>query len=90
MTDGGAKVPVRNFRAYRRKIGETIWLYVESYFYEIDSLLDLLWRECDGEKSVEQIGQRLAEATGVSAEEGVAQAEIGFSQMSELDIIHWR
>lgn len=81
-----ARIPRRNFRAYRRKAPEgNVWIVVESYFYEIDDNLDQIWRAIDGKRTVGEI----ARAALGDAADAVEQTTQVLDQFAELDIIEW-
>lgn len=60
-----ASVPKREFFVRRRKYDGQCWLIAGTCFYEIDDLVDVVWRACTGDAPIGAIARQLGEERGM-------------------------
>jgi hypothetical protein len=54
------RVPRRRYHVRRRRSGKTVLLVARDQQFEVDSFTDQVWRSCDGLRTLEEIGARVA------------------------------
>ena len=71
----------------RRHDCETAWLDRRNDWYELDDLTDLVWLECEGGTTVEQIARSIGSARGLSFEEALAVTVLAIDRFRELQLL---
>lgn len=65
-------VPEHDIRVRRRRNASAVVLICDNHFFEIDELVDSVWRCCDGRSTLLTIAERLAVERGLAVGDALA------------------
>jgi hypothetical protein len=89
MTQREQDVPERDFRAFRRVVDGVVHLEKENQFFELDDLLDRIWRAVDGRRNVAAVAQTAMAGLSMSPDEALETTLIGLDQLVEIEVLVW-
>jgi coenzyme PQQ synthesis protein D (PqqD) len=80
-------IPEHDIRVRRRRYSRSVVLVCDNHFFEIDDLVDNVWRCCDGRSTLVAISERLAAERGLPAGDAVAATMASVQMLRDIGLL---
>jgi hypothetical protein len=81
-------IPEHDLRVRRRRNLSNIILVCDNHFFEVDELVDLVWRSCDGCSTLLGISERLKSERGLSCGDALVATLMSIVMLRDAGLLH--
>jgi hypothetical protein len=82
-------IPIRNYRAWRRRYGDYACVVMNNRYFELDEITDTVWMNCDGRASTGAIATMVEQKCKLRSDIAVTATCLALLQFRDNGLVSW-